>query len=451
MTPILLTQRLTQLKQAGINPAVVDFLERYILETPPPGLIDIPPFWLAEQWQQPQNDLLEAFLQGTRIGLFDLHWHIHCVYCQATTDKASHLDALHEITYCQGCHANTRAPFDRSVEVTFSVNQAIQATPSISFRAFAEYWGWLETIATAVIPQGETWETAVTLDWGPYYLYDESWEKFSSAIGDDSPRQNESRIFENRFDGRDFVCQVRRHFYPGPCLVRVINDSPQPIQVHFAKAKEYPWLSAAQLASTQSFRDFFTSELIAPDESFVIRHLVVVFTDIKGSTALYERLGDSKAYALVKQHFKILTDKIRHHEGAVVKTIGDAVMASFLSASQAIQAVFAVQEAFAEFNQRENIENQIIVKIGVHEGPCIAVTSNDRLDYFGRTVNIASRIQGLSTGGDIILSRTTYENETVHPIVRQKGWQAHPFQAVLKGIDVSYEVVQITPPVEEIF
>ena len=162
--------------------------------------------------------------------------------------------------------------------------------------------------------------------------------------------------------------------------------------------------------------------------------------------ALAERQPAQRSFVnCVCYYFKILIQQVREHDGAVVKTIGDAVMATFLVSKDAIEALFDVQTAFAAFNAREQTRDDIIIKIGAHRGPCIAVTSNDRLDYFGRTVNVASRVQGLSSGRDIVFSRSFYDEPEVRGVVDGSGWQISHFAVRLRGIDDLYDVVHLLP------
>ena len=110
----------------------------------------------------------------------------------------------------------------------------------------------------------------------------------------------------------------------------------------------------------------------------------------------------------MREHYAVLTRAVRDHDGAVVKTIGDAVMAALADPVKALDAALAIRADIAAFNRHVASETggdiAIIVKLGLHCGPCIAVTLNDRLDYFGRAVNLAARLQGESVGGDIVLS-----------------------------------------------
>jgi class 3 adenylate cyclase len=129
----------------------------------------------------------------------------------------------------------------------------------------------------------------------------------------------------------------------------------------------------------------------------------VIFTDLKGSTALYEQIGDLKAFSLVQQHFERLLQVTVANNGAVIKTIGDAVMAAFEKSSDAVRAAIAMRKEIERFNQLRQ-KQDIVLKVGIHRGPSIAVTLNERLDYFGRTVNIAARVQNRANGDEICLS-----------------------------------------------
>jgi class 3 adenylate cyclase len=153
--------------------------------------------------------------------------------------------------------------------------------------------------------------------------------------------------------------------------------------------------------------------VLRPGDQVAIGRIAFLFTDIKGSSDLYNRVGDAPAYGFVREHYAVLTRAVREHDGAVVKTIGDAVMAAFADPADALAAALAIRDDIAGFNRRLADETgdavAIVVKVGLHAGPGIAVTLNDRLDYFGRAVNLAARLQGESRGGDIVLSEAMAE------------------------------------------
>jgi class 3 adenylate cyclase len=183
--------------------------------------------------------------------------------------------------------------------------------------------------------------------------------------------------------------------------------------------------------------------MLSPDETFSLRSLGFLFTDIKGSTALYERLGDARAFALVKEHFRIMERIVKERNGGIVKTIGDAVMAVFIDPREALRCAVDMIGAFDDMEVAKRLRNEIVIKVGIHCGPCIAVTLNERLDYFGTTVNIAARVQGLSDGRDIMASQAVFLEGDGAGYLAKEGWATDRFVTSLKGLSSSYEVTKI--------
>ncbi|MCP5095448.1 MAG: adenylate/guanylate cyclase domain-containing protein, partial [Chloroflexi bacterium] len=134
-----------------------------------------------------------------------------------------------------------------------------------------------------------------------------------------------------------------------------------------------------------------------------------LFTDLVDSTRMYREIGDATAFGLVMNHFDVLRDAIRNEDGAIVKTIGDAVMAVFRRPISAVRAVHTAQHQLAQMGGIRPLH----LKAAIHYGPSIAVTLNEQLDYFGSTINVASRLEKFSQGSDIILSDTVYNDPEV--------------------------------------
>jgi class 3 adenylate cyclase len=188
--------------------------------------------------------------------------------------------------------------------------------------------------------------------------------------------------------------------------------------------------TAAEVTALQIFRDLFSSEALRPGEQISVGTLTVLFTDLRNSTQLYREIGDATAFGRVMNHFDILKKVIADEDGALVKTIGDAVMAVFRQPASALRAMLSAQEMLAAPG---NGVAPLTLKAGVHSGPCIAVTLNDRLDYFGSTVNMAARLESLSTGGDVIISRALYDDAEVREFIATENLQATAFEMLLKG------------------
>ena len=165
--------------------------------------------------------------------------------------------------------------------------------------------------------------------------------------------------------------------------------------LHELLGRRRPFLTAKRLLTNQTFRDIYRTDTLDVDQRLKITSLTFLFTDLKGSTELYERVGDLVAFDLVRAHFRVLQEIVALEGGAVVKTIGDAVMATFPTPDRAVAAALRMREAMRSLNEARGRED-LLLKIGIHEGPCLAVTLNERQDYFGQTVNIAARVQGLA-------------------------------------------------------
>jgi len=220
------------------------------------------------------------------------------------------------------------------------------------------------------------------------------------------------------------------------------NWPPEIVAMPEKPALEFdPYVSGGMLLARQTFRRLFRSERVDEEEGLGIRQVTFLFTDLKGSTALYERLGDLNAYALVREHFALLEAVAQRHGGAIVKTIGDAVMAAFARPVDAVAAALAILQDIGQFN-REHGQAAIILKMGAHCGPSIAVTLNDNLDYFGQTVNIAARVQSFADAGEICLSEALYTAPGVREVLA--GRPVEPFDAPLRGVEGDARVYRIT-------
>ncbi len=159
----------------------------------------------------------------------------------------------------------------------------------------------------------------------------------------------------------------------------------------------------------------------------------ILFTDVEGSTALTQRLGDAKARDLLREHERIVREALKAHGGSEVKTMGDGFMASFSSATKALECAIAMQRAFAQHN--ESAEEPIRVRIGLNAGEPIAEGD----DLYGTTVNLAARITGRGKGGEILAS------EAVRQIVAGKKF---PFsdlgETTLRGFEDSVHIYQVS-------
>ena len=212
--------------------------------------------------------------------------------------------------------------------------------------------------------------------------------------------------------------------------------------LHNLLGKRKAFITAKRLLTNQTFRDIYRTDTLNVDQRLKITSLTFLFTDLKGSTALYERVGDLVAYDLVRQHFHVLYAIVAAEAGAVVKTIGDAVMATFSTPDRALAAALRMREEMTRINAERKNED-LLLKIGIHEGPCLAVTLNNSQDYFGRTVNMAARVQGLASSRAIFVTKPVVEDAKSAKILEAAGLQPTMQVAALRGIADDTTVYEI--------
>ncbi|HEX3463148.1 MAG TPA: adenylate/guanylate cyclase domain-containing protein, partial [Candidatus Elarobacter sp.] len=219
----------------------------------------------------------------------------------------------------------------------------------------------------------------------------------------------------------------------GRVRVRVANLSPRAAIVRVTEAELSKQIAtAADVTALQAFRDLFSSEVLAEGLELSIRSLTIAFTDVVGSTRMYEETGDARAFRLVREHFDALHEVIALRRGAIVKTIGDAVMAVFADPADAVEAALRFGETAAPLQLR----------IGLHRGPCIAMRSNDRLDYFGVTVNLASRVGHAAGPGELLMTSALADDPRVADVLPE----GERGVVTLRGIAEPVEVVRIRAP-----
>jgi len=381
--------------------AATEPLAAHLLSAAETDLERMRPRALARQWRVEPRAVIETCLAAARDGLLALRWDLLCPRCRGAKLTVTSLDRLPQGAHCPSCNIRYGRDFAQNVEVTFEPAADIR-TLGLGTYCLASPLASGHVKVQHTLPPGGSAILAADLPDGDYRA------RTVEPGGSTDFRVEHGILPEIELGGGDPILspKVERgrlgvHNASGSERTLVIED----------RSWASDALTAHEVTTLQAFRDLFADSVLRPGDQVEIRRIALLFTDIKGSSDLYNRVGDARAYGWVREHYAVLTRAIRHHDGAVVKTIGDAIMAVFNSPADALAAAVAIREDIAAFNRRVGAElgstdGAIIVKIGLHCGACIAVTLNDRLDYFGATVNLAARLQGESRGGDIVLSES---------------------------------------------
>jgi class 3 adenylate cyclase len=415
-------------------------LADHVLKAQEADLWTIRPLKLARDWNRPALETIELCLQAVRAGLLQLRWNLLCPRCRVAKSWTGGLDRLPEGAHCSSCNIDFGCDFAKNVEAGFRPAEAIRALES------GEYclWGPMSTPHVKVqiaLEPGEARIVAARLDFGPYRLR-------TLEPGPECDIDWQSGGFPAVLLAADSIAAGPE---AEPGTIRLENRSTRPwTAIVESRAWVADALTADRMTTLQAFRDLFSEDVLRPGDEVSIGRVTLLFSDLRGSTALYQKIGDATAYHLVRDHFAFLAKTIRDHQGAIVKTIGDAVMAAFARPEDGLAAAIAIQRAVAEFNRTHPIDgtegDAIAIKLGLHQGPCIVVTLNDRLDYFGSTVNLAARLQGQSRGGEIVLSSEIANDPSVAPLLANlatEGIPTIPDQAALKGFAEPFDFYRL--------
>ncbi len=222
-------------------------------------------------------------------------------------------------------------------------------------------------------------------------------------------------------------------------MIQVRNPNPFPVMLTMEQpAWNDDILTAARITGWQDFRDLFANEVISPTEQVTVGSQVVLFTDLRGSTAMYHGLGDPRAYAVVRNHFSVLMEAVRAHHGTVVKTIGDAVMAAFYRMDEALAAVKQMHVELSAANP--TLTAPLALKSSLHVGPCLVVNANDRLDLFGTSINLAARMVDCCRGGDLVVSEDLFQRPEMKEFVSILKAPPERTEVKFRGFDAPQQV-----------
>src|SRR5947207_6520428 len=369
------------------KPKTVSAIEKLIQHGPDRDLCRINALAFAAKHKLNEEDVIAAFLHGARLGIFDMSWNILCPACGGVLDSGATLKTVKQAEYtCVLCAENCEPTLDEIVEVTFTISPRVRriAAHDPGTLSFIEYyrqifWSsgvdlpddealakWIkETTLDAVeLSAGEKVVLSLQLPEGYVIVFDPVLHMSQHIeVNGEPARESQSLSFVST---RDHAPSGTVQMRPGPLRVTLenrLNVRTLPAiwivsdKVHELVGKRRPFLTAKRLLTNQTFRDIYRTDTLDVDQRLKITSLSFLFTDLKGSTELYERVGDLVAFDLVRAHFRILLEIVASEGGAVVKTIGDAVMATFPTPDRAVGAALRMREAMAGLNAERQGED----------------------------------------------------------------------------------------------
>jgi class 3 adenylate cyclase len=428
--------RARKLSEAPIDPALRKQLLEFLQTRPDEEVAAIRPFEVARAWKADKREVLRAFLHAARAGLVELQWQINCPSCRVGAQTATSLDKVGRQAHCDSCNIGYDLDFAQHVEAIFKISPSVRAVETAVYCASSPWFRphvyaqlgiepGASTTRSAALPPAELLvrtlrhgrRKVIEIEDPPpksvrIVLTDDALELTTSGVA--AAGEDTELVIENKAKTKETVLVERTGWSADIVLGSVITTFPD-------------------------FLDLFATEAPAAGVELSVSSLTLLFSDLTGSTALYERVGDARAFAIVEEHFRDMEKAIVEHGGAIVKTMGDAVMATFNSPAEALRAGL---QMVAEC-ERAHKDLGLEVKIGLHDGPCLAVRANDKLDFFGTTVNVAARLQAQAKGSEVVIAEALLDHVEIHDTIRKEGMPMRRFEASLKGIRETQKLVGI--------
>ncbi len=438
-------------------------------------LLRINPLHFAEVHGLPGGGILDLFVYAAKIGLFDFRWNLICPKCGCITRDTDTIANIEQDSYyCPLCDYNVETDLSNFIEVAFSVNPGIARLSINPFDNFDHYFryffsrnfitpqGFSEKLSRAFLDfrtlEPDQWveipfqmETGspcrlLSLDSHTGLLIEPQTAPGPRGVGIDMTPSGFSPPSVSLPEG-EAVLKLHNTTNRTAGVILARQNCPKLMEVFTGVPTRFaPFVTGKMLLNNQSFRDLFRVQSLPRDLRLKVSNVTVLFSDLKDSTELYDKTGDIYAYNLVQEHFNLLKHSTRLYDGAVIKTIGDAVMATFSTSGDGVSAAMDMMERIRGMNRLVAADgHQLSLKIGIHTGTALAVTANEILDYFGQTINLGARVQGLAGGGEICLTRDLHETPEIKKILSDNGYCIEEQSAQLKGLSQATTVYRCAP------
>ena len=425
-----LQRRADQLQRDLLDASACDKLVEALRSRPDEEVAQMRPFELARTWELDRREVLRAFLYATQAGLVDLNWQLNCPVCKVSAGVVRTLGEVERAVHCEACNIGYDNDFSANIEAVFRCNRALRdVQPAVYCAASPSLRP--HVVAQLRLPAGEERELELPIDDARLHVRTLAAHTAADYTDPEPPAELHVRVRSDRVE-----LSAKGKASGEPTRLVLASETQDDTYVLLERgAWSADLVLGSVIASMPEFIDLFATEAPASGLDLSVSKLTFLFSDLTGSTALYERIGDAKAYALVQEHFRQMEAAITRGGGAIVKTMGDAVMATFASPLHAVNAALEV----AATDGREHEELGIGIKLGVHEGACLAVRANERLDYFGTTVNVAARLQGKASSGTLVMLADLAADPPIAAALKDKP--SKRFDASLKGIEGTQSLV----------
>lgn len=403
--------RLEHLREQGIDPIVVDTLGQFLEHASDLEVARIRPLAFAERFRLDSKHTINAFLIGSRCGLFTLLWDILCPTCRISASTQETLATLKDHGYCEACDIRYALDLSQSVELVFRAHPELRDVETRTYCIGGPAWS-KHVVAQIRLARGERFACELELSAGSYLLRGPNLGfTVNMHVGHSSNLSSVELSLTRPPQLRTPIpLQV------GSQVVHLNNDSGQDQQVRLERtASRHDALSAAQASTLAMFRELFPDQVLSAEQIVSVMVITLMRVELHGVHELYRSRGDAQAFSQIRGELEKVLQVVKDAGGAVVKTIGEGILASFASPPRAVAAALKLHP----MSQRE--QTSLPLSVAIHSGPVMAATLDDRLDYFGTTLQCLARMIALAPPHSILASDSITQGEDVRALLKESG------------------------------
>jgi class 3 adenylate cyclase len=432
--PARVTAALERLRAEGVAAPLVDHLGTLVREAADADVTRIRPFEEADRWGVDRRDALRAFLRAVPAGLLEMRWGLVCPSCLTASQETGGLDAIGADAHCQLCDITYELDLDRAVEATFKPHPSLRRIPDTLF-CMGNPARTPHVLVQATAAASGTTKLDVPAEPGRYRVFARGGATAMLEVAPGAASEAGLTLTASGLTPAQVLAAPGGSLH----LSNALGDG------RHVKIERLGFANAAATAHVVStldeFRSLFARDLLKRGTPLKVARAALLFSDLTGSTALYSLVGDAAAFRLVDDHFDVMRAIVTAHDGVLVKTMGDAVMAAFVDEVACARAAVDALARFDAFRNAQTHGEHIGIKLGLFAGACYVVTANGALDYFGQTVNVASRVQHLAGSGEIVLPATTLA--ALGPDDHAALELVERFEARVKGVEDALSLVRV--------
>lgn len=394
--------------KAGADSHLLRRLADFLVTAPEEEIARVRLKSVSRRLEIPLDAMVRTALYAAHAGILTLSWDVTCPHCRGVRKSAESLGDVPAEETCEACDITFSTEDISNLEVVFHVNPEIRRAEK-KFYCAAEPATKRHILVQRRVGPGAALDLETSLAAGEYRVRLDGEKRYLPvSVGGGTERR--IVIAENSSPLKAAE---------QPVFVFPNRGAVERTLIIERKDEDNDALRPAEVFGVQLFRDLFGKETLAPGLKIELGRQNILFTDIVGSTNLYLSRGDGEAFTSVRLHFQKTYEVVRAFNGAVVKTIGDSAMVAFTDSLQCLKAAVALQKSFTGNPETGNV----LLRISIHSGPCLAVNLNSGVDYFGNTVNFAAKLQQLAGEREIAYSRDFAQDPRISSYLRELGLQ----------------------------